>query len=227
MKNPNKMASESADGPFLKRSRIDDKPRMFGVLDSLDDEDIQEDADAYQQKLAAGSSDSEAEAEGEGEESPLPYEPLPQIHLPPIHHRPILPDPELTQGEQQASIKESPQPQESGLIEGYGSSSEEEQEDDSEAQDTVSASTLQKLGLKDPSKLETIAAEDIRDKNWSYTSNNVWTPAKMPMEHGTHQKRKHQITWLASSAVEDEQRIQDLAQKARENRHKSRLKYGF
>eukprot|EP01056_Protomagalhaensia_sp_Gyna25_P005247 Protomagalhaensia_sp_Gyna_25__5246@NODE_63_length_5749_cov_361_425919_g46_i0_p3_GENE_NODE_63_length_5749_cov_361_425919_g46_i0NODE_63_length_5749_cov_361_425919_g46_i0_p3_ORF_typecomplete_len243_score50_08PRCC/PF10253_9/1_4e08PGC7_Stella/PF15549_6/7_4e03PGC7_Stella/PF15549_6/0_012_NODE_63_length_5749_cov_361_425919_g46_i038784606 len=221
----------TVDDPFLKRSRIDDRPRMFGVLESLDDEDIQEDADAYQQKLEAGSSDSEKD------EEPIPYGPL--LHcdilspIPPASSSPIVRNPDLTTlssdpvlGEP-PSLDDSSQQNEPGLVEGYGSSSEEEKEEHSGAQNPVSVSALQKLGLKDPSKLETIAAQDIRDKNWAYTSNGVWTPAKMPVEHGTHQKRKHQITWLASSAVEDEQRIQDLAQKARENRHKSRLKYGF
>eukprot|EP01053_Blabericola_migrator_P008658 Blabericola_migrator_1__8657@NODE_4546_length_1095_cov_92_054475_g2820_i0_p1_GENE_NODE_4546_length_1095_cov_92_054475_g2820_i0NODE_4546_length_1095_cov_92_054475_g2820_i0_p1_ORF_typecomplete_len226_score57_57PRCC/PF10253_9/1_8e12_NODE_4546_length_1095_cov_92_054475_g2820_i060737 len=207
-------------------SRLSSKPRMFSVLESLDDEEIEEDAEFYKQQLDKEESDLE-DAPGLDWDSGAEEMPVVSIFEQLEQNKTDL---SAAPQEEEAELPEKEQAKEAPLLEGYESSSDDEADDAAHdrVDSVVDVKLLQRLGVKDSTKLSTITASDMREKDWSYTTHGgVLPPAAARTEHSVNQKRKHQITWLAANVVEDEKRIEELAQKARENRFKSRQRYGF
>eukprot|EP01054_Gregarina_sp_Poly1_P010902 Gregarina_sp_Poly_1__10901@NODE_850_length_5977_cov_89_644501_g614_i0_p2_GENE_NODE_850_length_5977_cov_89_644501_g614_i0NODE_850_length_5977_cov_89_644501_g614_i0_p2_ORF_typecomplete_len242_score28_24_NODE_850_length_5977_cov_89_644501_g614_i091816 len=190
------------------------RPRMFALLESVDDEDIQEDAEEYR-RLAFSNTLGEvslSEHKRRRTRLLLGLDPESEITISPSHSPNSSPSrakldsiPEETVTAPTKASQGSDGQTETGLIEGYASSSEGEDAEteglpshkpaDSTESSKLSAADLKRLGITDTATLPVIQATDIRDTQWEYKSGpDVWSPNKVRIEHGTMQKRKHQVS---------------------------------
>lgn len=95
---------------------------------------------------------------------------------------------------------------------------------------SLQSETLSRLGrvagLTHIDELPTVAATDLRESNWEYTS-SLNESSNVMAEFAKLQRQRHQIGWLAASAMQDADRIAEMSGRMRDAKRNTRAKYGW